>query len=75
MMIFAFYKHREKRDIHDEPESAKSIRIHTIKYKFTKHTDNKAKKDWDGSRPFQWLFWNTNNRHPIQKSGIPVFSS
>ena len=53
MMIFAFYKHTEKRDIHDEPDNAKSIRIHTIKYKFTKHTDNKAKKDWDGSRPFQ----------------------
>lgn len=56
MMIFAFYKHTEKRDIHDEPDNAKSIRIHTIKYKFTKHTDNKAKKDWDGSRPFQWFF-------------------
>ena len=37
----------------DEPDNAKSIRIHTIKYKFTKHTDTKAKKDWDGSRPFQ----------------------
>ena len=48
----------------------------SIKYKFTKYTEHKAKKnDWGGLRPFQWLFWNTNNRHPTQKSGIPVFSS